>query len=155
MSWRRLPRKGRRSRQGVGWGGHSEHSVSPAHGETPEPWLGGSLALALTLARSELENPAQSDAERAISLPQGASTGAVRCAGKLGPAFQRGGCGRAERAPLAHRGRVGPGQSSSSTVSKQETGLGFHCSVFQQVSTARVIAGKSHHWAQPGHLWHQ
>lgn len=57
--------------------------------------------------------------------------------------------GRAEGA-LAHRGHVGSGQRSSSTVSKQEDGLGFHCSMFQQLSIASVTTGKSHHWAQAG-----
>lgn len=44
-------------------------------GKASEPRLGGSLALALTLAQSDLENPVQSDGERAISLPQDGSTG--------------------------------------------------------------------------------
>lgn len=68
-----------------------------------------------------------------------------RCAGKLGPAVSLLNLGAV--ADQAHRGHVG--SSRAAPVSKQEAGLGFHFSMFQQLSTART-PGKSQVWAQPG-----
>lgn len=110
---------------GEGWA-RKELTVQVC-GKAPEPWLGGSLVLALTLTLSDLENHVQNDV-----LPQDGSTGSsapctVEMCWEAGTCHQSakfGGCGRPEGAQ-AHRGHVGSRQSSSSIVSKQEAGLGF------------------------------
>lgn len=74
--WWGLTRKGRRSRQGVVWDGHGEHLVSFSTWQGPRAMTERQLGTGInTDTSSDLENPVQSDGERAISLPQDGSTG--------------------------------------------------------------------------------